>query len=301
MSSSSSMMMMMAAGGGGGGGGRGGGGGGGRSWPSTTSVSASGKRIQKEMAELSMDPPPDCSAGPKGDNLYHWVATLFGPPGVVRIASMFVPSSSSLYPAVPIVLMVLVLAKQFALQRVWFHGRVMLVDDAVVLIRSYAFGGCLWCLGTPYEGGIFFLDITFPSDYPFKPPKVVFKTRIYHCNVDSAGNVSLDILKDGWSPALTISKVLVALRSIFTNPDAYKPLVEGIAHLYLADRSKHDELAAEWTLRFASLVVMFHEYLPNLDFSKDFNLVEDLLFEKFLVNQNRQERDDDVIKSMSIL
>ncbi|KAK4482929.1 hypothetical protein RD792_010102 [Penstemon davidsonii] len=185
--SSSSMMMMMAAGGGGGGrgGGSSGGGGGGRSWPSTTSVSSSGKRIQKEMSELSMDPPPDCSAGPKGDNLYHWVATLFGPPG------------------------------------------------------------------TPYEGGIFFLDITFPPDYPFKPPQVVFKSRIYHCNVDSSGNVSLDILKDGWSPALTISRVLLALRSIFTNPDAYKPLVPSIAHLYLADREKHDEYAAEWTLRFA--------------------------------------------------
>ncbi|KAK3014755.1 hypothetical protein RJ639_007940 [Escallonia herrerae] len=160
-------------------------GGGGRSWPSRTSLSASGKRIQKELAELHLDPPPECSAGPKGDNLYNWVATLIGLPG------------------------------------------------------------------TPYQGGIYFLDITFPSDYPFKPPKVVFKTRIYHCNVDSAGNVSLDILKDGWSPALTILKVLLALRSIFTNPDPYKPLIPGIAHLYLADRAKHDELAAEWTLRFA--------------------------------------------------
>ncbi|KAF5471335.1 hypothetical protein F2P56_011777 [Juglans regia] len=106
-------------------------------------------------------------------------------------------------------------------------------------------------LGTPYEGGIYFLDITFPSDYPFKPPKVVFKTRIFHCNVDTAGVLSLDILKDSWSPALTITKVLLAIRAIFTNPDPYNPIIPGIARLYLADRAKHDELAAEWTRRFA--------------------------------------------------
>ncbi|KAH9740674.1 Constitutive photomorphogenesis protein 10 [Citrus sinensis] len=132
------------------------------SWVSTTSVSASGKRIQREMAELNMDPPQDCSAGPKGDNLYNWVATIIGPAG-----------------------------------------------------------------------------------------EVAFLTRIYHCNVDSAGNVNLDILKDSWSPALTITKVLLAVRSMFTNPSLHNPIVPGIAHLYLEDKAKHDQLAAEWTLRFA--------------------------------------------------
>ncbi|KAL9251816.1 Constitutive photomorphogenesis protein 10-like protein [Drosera capensis] len=170
---------------GGGGPGGGGGGGGGRSWPSTTSVSGSGKRIQKEMGELNTYPPADCSAGPIGDNLYHWIATIIGPPG------------------------------------------------------------------TPYEGGIFFLDIMFPADYPFKPPTVVFKTRIYHCNVDPNGKVSLEILKDGWSPTLTISKVLLAIRSLLLSPDPYSAVTPAIAHLRLVDRTKHDALAAEWTLRFA--------------------------------------------------
>ena len=49
---------------------------------------------------------------------------------------------------------------------------------------------------SPYAGGVFFLNIRFPTDYPFKPPKIAFTTRIYHCNVNSNGSICLDILKD---------------------------------------------------------------------------------------------------------
>lgn len=99
--------------------------------------------------------------------------------------------------------------------------------------------------GSPYQAGVFFLDIHFPADYPFKPPKVLirrdlvmlvrynvcytyptydklqvtFRTRIYHCNINSSGQICLDILKDQWSPALTVSKVLLSVCSLLTDPN----------------------------------------------------------------------------------
>ncbi|KAG7476263.1 hypothetical protein JOB18_050025 [Solea senegalensis] len=149
-------------------------------------LSTSAKRIQKELADITLDPPPNCSAGPKGDNIYEWRSTILGPPGSV------------------------------------------------------------------YEGGVFFLDIAFTPDYPFKPPKVTFRTRIYHCNINSQGVICLDILKDNWSPALTISKVLLSICSLLTDCNPADPLVGSIATQYTTNRAEHDRTAKQWTKRYAT-------------------------------------------------
>jgi len=104
---------------------------------------------------------------------------------------------------------------------------------------------------SPYAGGVFFLSIHFPTDYPFKPPKVNFITRIYHPNINSNGSICLDILRDQWSPALTISKVLLSICSMLTDPNPDDPLVPAIATQYKNERKVYDSTAAEWTRKYA--------------------------------------------------
>ena len=145
------------------------------------------KRLQKELADLSKDPPANCSAGPSNDKeLHHWLATIMGPEG------------------------------------------------------------------SPYAGGLFQLNIQFPTDYPFKPPKISFITKVYHPNINANGSICLDILKDQWSPALTISKVLLSISSLLTDPNPDDPLVPDIAHIYKTNRSKYETTAREWTKKYAN-------------------------------------------------
>ncbi|CAG2114837.1 unnamed protein product [Medioppia subpectinata] len=72
---------------------------------------------------------------------------------------------------------------------------------------------------TPYEGGLFNVQINFPPNYPLSAPQISFTTKIFHPNVSEIGQICLDTLKQNWSAGLNIGKVLLSVQSLLADPN----------------------------------------------------------------------------------
>ncbi|KAK5090253.1 hypothetical protein LTS08_006965 [Lithohypha guttulata] len=88
---------------------------------------------------------------------------------------------------------------------------------------------------TPYADLNLKLDFQFPADYPYSPPTVLFKTPIYHPNIDFSGRICLDILKDKWVASYSVQTVLLSLQSLLGEPNNASPLNNEAAILHEKD------------------------------------------------------------------
>ncbi|KAF8601385.1 hypothetical protein BDV93DRAFT_538553 [Ceratobasidium sp. AG-I] len=105
---------------------------------------------------------------------------------------------------------------------------------------------------TPYQGGTYQIDIVIPDGYPFQPVKMKFLTKVYHPNVSSAsGAICLDILKDAWSPVLTLKSTLISLQSLLCSPEPDDPQDAEVAKHYLTSRSSFNDTAKYWAEIYA--------------------------------------------------
>lgn len=105
---------------------------------------------------------------------------------------------------------------------------------------------------SPFEGGLFKLELFLPEEYPMAPPKIRFITKIYHPNIDRLGRICLDILKDKWSPALQIRTVLLSIQALLSAPNPDDPLANDVAELWKLNNPAALRNAKEWTRIYAT-------------------------------------------------
>lgn len=126
--------------------------------------------------------------------------------------------------------------------------RSIVVDESNILNWT----GVICTDEPPYNKGAFRIDITFPPEYPFKPPKISFRTQIYHPNIDEKGHVCLPIIApENWKPATKADQIINSLVALINAPEPDHPLRGDLAEEYLNNKKKFMKTAEEHTAKHA--------------------------------------------------
>lgn len=126
--------------------------------------------------------------------------------------------------------------------------KVELVDNSYTRLRGEIAGPP----GTPFEGGIYKLDINIPETYPFNPPKVQFVTKIWHPNISSVtGVICLDILKDQWAAAMMLRTVLLSIQALLSAAEPDDPQDAVVARQYKEHPEVYWRTAKHWAEEYA--------------------------------------------------
>ena len=148
-------------------------------------------------------------------------------------------------------------------------------------------------IDTCYQGGIFDVDIIIPDDYPFKPPKMKFDTKIWHPNISSVtGAICLDILKNEWTPALTIRTALISLQALMCEPVPNDPQDAVVAKQYMSDIKLFNQTAKHWVEEYAN---------PERNFQKKIKEITEMGFTEEQAKEALEKNDQDVEKAINFL
>ena len=125
---------------------------------------------------------------------------------------------------------------------------IALVGDALTNWNATIVGP----VDTPYAGGKFVVNIDFSDNYPFKAPKVLFKTKIYHPNIrQDTGEICAQAIESNWVPTLNAKFVIESLVTLLKNPNADHPLEAEIAEIFQKNYSLFSDKAREFTATYA--------------------------------------------------
>ena len=106
---------------------------------------------------------------------------------------------------------------------------------------------------SPFKNGFFKLQIIFNDNYPYSPPKIKMKTKIFHPNIKNE-EICLDIIKeDRWSPALTVEKILLSISSLLDDPNPDDPLDVSASILYKNNINDYNKKVRDLTSKYAKL------------------------------------------------